>query len=126
MTAALPTSLLVRIARQQTETVDLATSNVRGSTVPLFLAGRPIDENYPIGPTGGTAFNLTLLSYAGSLDMGLNIDAAAVEDPVLLRTLMEERSPSSLWRGSRPRCAKSASKKSGAKNRRRPPVKKVS
>ena len=90
VTAALPTSLLVRIARQQTQTVDLATSNVRGSPVPLFLAGARVDENYPIGPTGGTAFNLTLLSYAGSLDMGLNIDAAAVEDPVLLRTLMEE------------------------------------
>ena len=27
------------------------------------------------------AFNLTLLSYLGSLDMGVNIDAAAVDEP---------------------------------------------
>ena len=30
------------------------------------------------------AFNLTLLSYLGSLDMGVNIDTAAVADPGLL------------------------------------------
>jgi diacylglycerol O-acyltransferase / wax synthase len=125
VTAALPTSLLVRIARQQTETVDLATSNVRGSPVPLFLAGARVDENYPIGPTGGTAFNLTLLSYAGSLDMGLNIDAAAVEDPVLLRTLMEESFAELVSAGQPPR-AKSASKKSGAKKPAKRTVKKVS
>ena len=35
------------------------------------------------------AFNLTLLSYLGSLDMGLNVDAAAVNDPALLAKLVE-------------------------------------
>jgi WS/DGAT/MGAT family acyltransferase len=115
VTAALPTSLLVRIARQQTETVDFSTSNVRGSEVPLFLAGARVDENYPIGPTAGTAFNLTCLSYAGSLDMGLNIDAAAVEHPVLLRNLMEE-SFAELVRAAQPRAkAKAPTKKSTKK-----------
>jgi hypothetical protein len=38
-------------------------------------------ENYPVGPLGGVAYNLTLLSYLGSLDMGINIDAAAVAEP---------------------------------------------
>jgi hypothetical protein len=90
VTAALPTSLLVRIARQQTETVDFGTSNVRGSPVHLYLAGSRVEANYPLGPTGGTAFNLTLLSYAGSLDMGLNIDGAAVAHPTMLRNLMVE------------------------------------
>ena len=33
----------------------------------------------------GVAFNLTLLSYDGSLDVGLNIDAAAVAEPERLR-----------------------------------------
>ena len=103
VTAALPTSLLVRIARQQTETVDFSTSNVRGSAVPLFLAGARVDANYPIGPTVGTAFNLTCLSYGGSLDMGLNIDVAAVEHPVLLRNLMEESFDELVQRGSSPR-----------------------
>jgi len=75
----------VRLARQQIETVDFATSNVRGAPFPLFIAGARIMANYPIGPTGGTAWNLTLMSYDGSLDMGLNADAAAVADPPGLR-----------------------------------------
>jgi WS/DGAT/MGAT family acyltransferase len=84
----LPTSVSVRIARQQVETVDFATSNVRGAPFPLYIAGARILANYPIGPTGGTAWNLTLMSYDGSMDMGLNIDTGAVDDPTLLRDLI--------------------------------------
>jgi len=80
----LPTSVAVRLARQQVETVDFATSNVRGAPFPLFIAGARILANYPVGPTGGTAWNLTLMSYDGSLDMGLNADAGAVADPAAL------------------------------------------
>ena len=83
--AALPTSLVTRLARQQAQTVDFATSNVRGSPMPVYIAGAQLLENYPIGPLAGVAFNLTLLSYLGSLDMGLNIDAAAVAEPERLR-----------------------------------------
>ena len=72
--AALPTSLVTRLARQQAQTVDFATSNVRGSPVPMYIAGAQLLHNYPIGPLAGVAFNLTLLSYLGSLDMGLNVD----------------------------------------------------
>jgi WS/DGAT/MGAT family acyltransferase len=81
----LPTSVAVRLARQQVETVDFATSNVRGAPFPLYIAGARIEANYPIGPTGGTAWNLTLMSYDGTLDMGLNTDAGAVDDPAMLR-----------------------------------------
>jgi diacylglycerol O-acyltransferase / wax synthase len=79
--AALPTSLVTRLARQQSQTVDFATSNVKGSPMPVYIAGAKLLENYPMGPLAGVAFNLTLLSYAGSLDVGLNIDAAAVAEP---------------------------------------------
>jgi hypothetical protein len=75
----------VRLARQQVETVDFATSNVRGAPFPLYIAGARILANYPIGPTGGTAWNLTLMSYDGMLDMGLNVDVRAVEEPAGLR-----------------------------------------
>jgi WS/DGAT/MGAT family acyltransferase len=85
-----PTSMLVRFTRQQVETVDFATSNVRGAPFDLFIGGAKIDANYPMGPTGGTAFNLTVLSSGGWLDMGVNIDLAAVEDPVLLRRCLEQ------------------------------------
>ena len=85
----LPTSLITRIARQQSQTVDFATSNVRGAPIPLFLAGAQVLQNYPVGPLAGVAFNLTLLSYDHSLDMGVNIDTAAVEQPELLRACLE-------------------------------------
>ncbi|MFM7963678.1 MAG: WS/DGAT domain-containing protein, partial [Actinomycetota bacterium] len=51
--------------------------------------GGLITENYPVGPLGGVAFNATLLSYNGSLDIGIHIDSAAVEQPELLREEVE-------------------------------------
>ena len=45
-------------------------------------------RNYPIGPLAGVAFNLTLLSYDGSLDMGIHIDTAAVAEPERLSRLL--------------------------------------
>jgi diacylglycerol O-acyltransferase / wax synthase len=90
LSALVPTAVLARIAKGQSSTVDFATSNVRGARVPLYLAGAKILENYPVGPTLGVAFNLTLLSYCGSLDIGLHVDSAAVAEPTLLRELMEQ------------------------------------
>jgi WS/DGAT/MGAT family acyltransferase len=86
----LPTSLITRLARTQAQTVDFATSNVRAADFPCYIAGAKIVALYPVGPLAGVAFNLTLLSYLGSLDMGMNVDAAAVEDPELLRACMED------------------------------------
>jgi hypothetical protein len=88
--ATLPTSFVTRIARVQAQTVDFATSNVRAADFPCFIAGAQIVANYPVGPLAGVAFNLTLLSYCGSLDMGLNIDTAAVDDPALLKACIED------------------------------------
>ncbi len=87
--ATLPTSVITRLARQQAQTVDFATSNVRGAPVALYLAGAQLLENYPVGPLLGVAYNLTLLSYDHSLDMGVNIDTEAVQDPALLRRCLE-------------------------------------
>jgi WS/DGAT/MGAT family acyltransferase len=87
--STLPTSLITRLARQQAQTVDFATSNVRGAPVPLYIAGSQILENYAVGPLAGVAYNLTLLSYNHSLDMGVNIDTAAVTEPELLRECLE-------------------------------------
>jgi len=63
---------------------------VRGPGIPLYLAGARLIGNYPVGPLAGVAFNLTLLSHDGNLDMGLHIDTAAITEPELLRTCMEE------------------------------------
>ena len=87
---ALPTSLMTRIARQQTQSVDFATSNVRASPVPVYVAGAKVLANYPIGPLAGVAFNATMLSYNSKLDVGINVDAAAVEHPARLAAHLEQ------------------------------------
>ncbi len=86
----LPGPLLTRLVRQQVETVDLAASNVRGAPVDIFVAGARVLSNHPMGPTGGTAFNASVLSYRSQLDMGINSDSAAIDDPVLLRHCIAE------------------------------------
>ena len=88
--SGLPTSMLVAATHSQTRTIDFATSNLRGSPVPLYLAGARIVANYPVGPRTGCALNVTLLSYCDELHMGLNIDPAAVTDIPLLMTCLEE------------------------------------
>jgi WS/DGAT/MGAT family acyltransferase len=85
----LPTSTLVAAARHQAETVDFTTSNLRGAPFPLFFGGAQIVENYPVGPLAGTAFNLTMLSYAGELHLGVLADTAAIPDPEALRDALE-------------------------------------
>ena len=87
---ALPAPLLVRVARQQVATVDFATSNVRGAPFDLYVAGARIVSNHPFGPTAGTAFNATVLSYKDSMDVGLSCDTVAVTDPALLRRCIED------------------------------------
>jgi WS/DGAT/MGAT family acyltransferase len=86
----LPPPLLLRVARQQVSTVDFACSNVRGAPFDLWIGGARVLANYPMGPTAGTAFNATVLSYRDSLDLGLSVDTGAVDDAVLLRELIDE------------------------------------
>jgi hypothetical protein len=85
MANVLPVSVLTRFVRQQAESVDITTSNVRAAPFDLYIAGARIEATYPLGPLAGTAFNLTTMSYCGSLDMGLHVDVGAVAWPTLLR-----------------------------------------
>jgi diacylglycerol O-acyltransferase / wax synthase len=86
----LPTSVLVGVTRGQGRTIDFATSNLRGSPVDLYLGGSRIDANFPMGPRAGCGLNVTLLSYRDSLDMGINLDPAAVSDPATLLDCFDE------------------------------------
>ncbi len=78
--AGLPTAVLVGMTRTQTRTIDFAASNLRGSPVPLYLAGARILGSYPLGPRTGCALTVTMLSYCDDVHMGLNIDPAAIAD----------------------------------------------
>ncbi len=85
----LPTSILTGLARDQAGHIDFATSNLPGFLGDTFVAGAKTVHSYPFGPVAGTAFNLTMLSMAGGLDIGVNIDPAAVTEPERLRTCLE-------------------------------------
>jgi len=70
--------------------VDFLASNVTGPAAPVYLAGGKITGVCAFGPTIGSSLNTTLLSYAGTCHIGVNIDTAAVPDPdVLLACLAE-------------------------------------
>ncbi len=90
LASGLPTSILVNFARAQTRTIDFATSNLRGSPVELFLAGAPILGNYGFGPRTGCAVNITMMSYRGLCQLGVNLDPAAIESPSEFMTALEQ------------------------------------
>ena len=78
--SGLPTALLVAMTRSQTRTIDFGASNLRGSPVPLYLAGARILGSYPMGPRTGCALTDTMLSYCYEVHLGLNIDQSALVD----------------------------------------------
>jgi len=70
--------------------IDFLASNVPGTPVPIYVAGSKITGFFAFGPTIGASLNVTLLSYGGTCDIGINIDTAAVPDPdVMLECLQE-------------------------------------
>ena len=86
----LPTSVLVRSAYRIASTVDFTTSNLRAAPFDCYMGGALIEANYPIGPLAGTAFNLTTMSYRGTLWMGLVVDREAIAEPKRLTRCMKK------------------------------------
>jgi len=70
--------------------VDFLASNVTGPPVPVYIAGSKITGLVTFGPTIGASLNTTLVSYAGSCHIGINIDTAAVPDPDILVSCLQE------------------------------------
>jgi len=85
----LPIPLMTDLAREQTGHIDFATSNLPGFRGETFVAGAKTLHTYPFGPVAGTAFNLTMMSTNDALDVGLNIDPAAVIEPRLLMSQLQ-------------------------------------
>ena len=79
-----------RVAGSMMKAVDFVTSNVPGPRFPVYAAGAKIDNMYPFGPLAGAAVNITLFSYDGQLQIGVNTDAAAVADPELFVACLEK------------------------------------
>ena len=76
----LPTTVVTQVFGSMMKGLDFQASNVPGSPVPLYLQGVPVQSVYPFGPLAGAAVNITLLSYQNELNIGVNLDPAAVPD----------------------------------------------
>jgi hypothetical protein len=85
-----PTSVVTSLIRSQASHIDFATSNLPAFLGDTYVAGARTLHAYAFGPLAGTAFNLTLISIAGSLDIGAHLDPAAVTEPELLRVSLED------------------------------------
>lgn len=71
------------------KSVDFVTSNVPGPPFAVYSGGAKIEQMIPFGPLAGAAVNVTLFSYDGQLQLGINSDRRAVRDPDRLRTCIE-------------------------------------
>jgi diacylglycerol O-acyltransferase / wax synthase len=69
---------------------DFVASNVPGVPRPVYLAGSKVTGMAAFGPTIGTSLNTTLMSYAGTCHIGVNVDTAAVPDPDVLLACLQE------------------------------------
>jgi WS/DGAT/MGAT family acyltransferase len=69
-----------RILGGMLKAVDLTTSNVPGPWFPVYTAGARIEHMYPFGPLAGSAVNITLLSFDGACEIGINADRSSVDD----------------------------------------------
>jgi WS/DGAT/MGAT family acyltransferase len=79
-----------RFVGSMMKTVDFVTSNVPGPPSAVYMAGARIENMFPFGPLAGSAVNVTLFSYDGQLQLGINADRVTVPDPELLRSCIEQ------------------------------------
>ena len=70
--------------------VDVTTTNVPGPPFPVWMGGARINDFYAFGPLAGSAVNVALFSYDGTVHLGIATDRAAVSDPDLFVRCMRE------------------------------------
>jgi WS/DGAT/MGAT family acyltransferase len=83
--APLVVSLMNRFAEGSPGSIpmpgNVVVSNVRGTPVPLYTAGAPIEAIYPMSVlNAGIGVNLTVVSYCGKMDFGFCVDPELVPD----------------------------------------------
>jgi WS/DGAT/MGAT family acyltransferase len=61
---------------------NLIVSNVRGSNMPMYIAGARLETMYPMSIiTPGMGLNFTCVSYTDQVDIGITIEPQLVPDP---------------------------------------------
>jgi WS/DGAT/MGAT family acyltransferase len=69
---------------------DLLASNVPGFDLEAYVAGARVQGFYAFGATLGSAANITLMSYDGMANIGVNVDSGAVPDPDAFLTSLRD------------------------------------
>jgi diacylglycerol O-acyltransferase / wax synthase len=70
--------------------IEVVASDVPGMPNAVWLAGAKVTGYYGFGPTIGSGLNVTLVSYAGTCNVGVNIDTGAVDDPQAMLDCLRE------------------------------------
>ncbi|MGB8021675.1 MAG: wax ester/triacylglycerol synthase domain-containing protein [Candidatus Nanopelagicales bacterium] len=82
--STLPRGVTTSISVGMMKGCDLAVTGFPGPSVPLFAAGAEVLAIVPFAPKAGAAVNVGMLTYHGTMFVGLNIDTRAVPDPAVL------------------------------------------
>ncbi|HSJ91945.1 MAG TPA: wax ester/triacylglycerol synthase family O-acyltransferase [Ilumatobacter sp.] len=86
----LPSVLSAGVVSGMMHGVDVTLTNVPGLGEPHFLAGAAVERIHAFAPTAGAALNVAFLSHVGTGCVGTLSDAAAVDDPALLGSLIDQ------------------------------------
>jgi diacylglycerol O-acyltransferase len=86
----LPAPLVTRLFASMLKNVDLDAVDLRGLQRPLHLGGARIDRLWAFAPPTGAALSITLLSHLDTACVSIVTDTAAVSDPALLTTCVED------------------------------------
>ena len=86
----LPDAVTTSVLGSMLKGVDFVATNVPGSRQRCWLAGAEVLNFYGFGPPSGSALSVALVSHLDSCCIGVNVDTAAIDDPDVLRTSLEQ------------------------------------
>jgi WS/DGAT/MGAT family acyltransferase len=87
---ALPTRVLVDLNLRVGRALDIQASNLPGIAHPVYLAGARVTRWYPFAPVPGVAAMIVMISHAGTCCVGIHLDPAAVTEPELFLSHLQE------------------------------------
>jgi WS/DGAT/MGAT family acyltransferase len=86
----LPGPICRRLMLSSLTACDATCTNVPGIPIPIWFAGAKNELVLGLGPRTGVAVHLTMTTFLEKASIGINTDPAAVRDPDLLTSFLEE------------------------------------
>lgn len=86
----LPLPAITAFTADYVRTQDAQVSNVPGMRQPVYMAGAEVTHLFPFAPAPGCGMMITMVSHNGTCCVGVNSDRAAVTDPDLLMSCLDE------------------------------------